>query len=106
MVVNKVFCFAGEKNGVKYLKYLKINKGDILTMWNHVFNGIRYHIEKINDKKVNFADYFHKIKFVSNDLLPVGKVYFPTLIVIIERLFKQKDIFYPQVYLDDAVYQL
>ena len=39
LIVNKVFCFVGEKNGVKYLK---IDKGDMLNKWNQVFSGIKY----------------------------------------------------------------
>ena len=33
-MINRVFCFVGEKNGVKYLK---IDKGDVLTIWNQAF---------------------------------------------------------------------
>ena len=45
LMINRVFCFVGEKNGVKYLK---IGKGDVLAMWNQVFFGIKYHIKKIS----------------------------------------------------------
>ena len=41
LIVNRVFSFLGEKNGVRYLK---IDKGDVLNKWNQVFNGIKYHI--------------------------------------------------------------
>ena len=104
MIVNKVFCFVGEKNGVKYLK---IDKGDVLNKWDQVFNGIKYHIKKISDEEVNFDSDIDKIRFASNDSLPLGKlIYFPTLTVVIRCVFKQGDIYYPQVYLDDALYQL
>ena len=33
-------------------------------------------------------------------------IYFPTLNVVIRCVFKQRYIFYPQVYLDDVLYQL
>ena len=93
-----------EKSGVKYLK---IDKGDVLNKWNQVLNGIKYHIEKMSSEKVNFNSDFDKIRFVTDDLLPLGKlIYFPTLTILIRCVFKQGDIFYPQVYLDDALYQL
>ena len=96
LIVNKVFCFVGEKNDVKYLS---IDKGDVLNKWNQVFNGIKYHIEKISNEKVNFDSDFDKIKFVSNDLLPLGKlIYFQILTIVLSCVFKQGDIFYPQVY--------
>ena len=47
------------------------------------------------------------MKFVTNDLLPLEKlIYFPTLTIVIRCVFKQGNLFYPQVYLDDALYQL
>ena len=48
-----------------------------------------------------------KLDLVTDDSLPLGKlIYFPTLTAVIRCVFKQRDIFYPQVYLDDALYQL
>ena len=47
------------------------------------------------------------VKFISNDNLPIGKlIYFPTITFTIRCVFKKGDFFYPQVYLDDAPYQL
>ena len=88
LMINRVFCFVGEKNGVKYLK---IDKVDVVTIWNQVFSGIKYHIKKISHEckelteykefpeceefskcKVNYDDGFDIIKFVSNDSLPLG----------------------------------
>ena len=51
LMINKVFCFLGAKNGVKYLKIDKGNKKleePVLSLWNEVFTGIRYYIKKIN----------------------------------------------------------
>ena len=81
LIVNKVFCFAGEKNGVKYLK---IDKEGVLDKWNQVFNGIKYHIGKLSTEckafpEVNFDSDHDKIKFAPDYSLPLGKlVYFPT----------------------------
>ena len=110
LIINKVFCFVGEKNGVKYLKIDKLKNfsdTDTLTIWNQVFAAIEYHINKIDNNNVDFDSDFDKIKFVSNESLPLGKlIYFPTSTVVIRCVFKQGDIFYPQVYLDGALYQL
>ena len=87
--------------------------------------GIKYYIKRINHEcktftdceglphckefgkiKFNHCENYNRIKFVSNDNLPVGKlIYFPTLTVTIRCVFEQGDLFYPQVYLDDALYQ-
>ena len=53
LVINKTFCFVGEKNGAKYLKIDKGNKkveDSILSIWNKVFSAIKYNIKKINHK--------------------------------------------------------
>ena len=127
-MINKVFCFVGEKDGVNYLKIDKGNKkveDSILSTWNKVFSAIKYNIKKINhecllhdckgfpdceefDKiKVDYDEDFDKIRFVSYDNLPIGKlIYLSTLAVVIRCVLKQGDLFYPQVYLDDALYQL
>ena len=63
--------------------------------------------EEFSKCQVNYEDDFDKIKFVSNDLLSLGKlIYFPTITVVIRCVLEQGDLFYPQVYLDDALYQL
>ena len=104
LIVNRVFCFAGEENGVKYLK---IDKGDVLNKWNQVFSGIKYHIGKLSSEEVVHESDYDKIKFVTNDSLPLGKlVYFPTLTVVIRCVFKQCGVYYPQVYLDGCLYQI
>ena len=98
LIANKVFCIVGKKNGVKYLS---IDKGDVLNKWNQIFSGIKHHIEKISGEEVVYDNDFEKIKFLTNDSLPLGKlIYFPTLTVVIRCVFKQNEIFYPQVYLD------
>ena len=85
-------------------KWCEING---INKWNQVFDGIKYHIKNISNNEVNFDDYFDRIKFISDDSLPLGKlIYFPTLTIVIRCVFKQEDLFYPQVYLDDALYQL
>ena len=129
VMINQVFCFVGEKNVVKYLKIGKGNKkleDSILAIWNKVFSGIKYNIKNINHEykkfseckgvsdceefgkiKVDYDEDFDKIKFASNNNLPIEKlIYFPTITVVNKCVIKQGDLFYPQVYLDDALYQL
>ena len=43
-------------------------------MWNQVFHGIKYHIEKISGEKVNYDCEFDKIKIITIDSLPLGKL--------------------------------
>ena len=104
LIVNQVFCVLGEKNSAKYLK---IDKSEVLNIWNQAFAAIKYHINKTDNSELNFDSDFDKIKFITDDSLPLGKsIYFPTLTVVIRCVFKEGNLFYPQVYLDDTLYQL
>ena len=119
LIINRVSCFAGEENGVKYLKIDKGNKkleDSILLLWNEVFTGIKHYIRKTNHKcktfseckiKFSYGENYDRIKFINNDNLSIGKlISFLTITVTIRCVFKKGDFFYPQVYLDDALYQL
>ena len=97
LIVNRVYGSVVEKNGIKFLS---IDNGDaVLKEYDQVFAGIKFHIGKI--------DGYEKIRFLSNDAVSLGKlVYFPTMTVIINCVFKQNGICYPQVHLDDCLYQI
>ena len=84
------------------------NKRDsVLKKYDQVFSGIKHHIKKIDNSEVNYNAGYDEIKFLSDDLLPLNKlIYFPTLNVVIRCVFKQNGVFYPQVYLDDCLYQM
>ena len=77
--------------------------------WKIVFDSIKDNIRKINNEKceINFNEVFNRIKFISDDFLRQDKlIYFSSLPVVIRYIFRKDDIYYPQVYLDDALYQL
>ena len=73
LMINKVFCFVGEENNVKYLKIDKGNKkleDSVPSLWNKVFTGIKHYIKKINHeckleecKGFPHCEEFGKIKF-------------------------------------------
>ena len=105
LIINRVYGYVSEKNGVEFLK---IDKGDsVLQKHDQVSSGIKHHIKKIDDIEVNLDRDYGKIKSSSDDSLPLNKlIYFPTLTVFITCVFKQNGIFYPQVYLDECLYQI
>ena len=48
-----------------------------------------------------------KLNFLSDDDIPLNKMrYFPTVTVFIRCIFEQNGVYYPQVYLDDCLYQV
>ena len=104
-MINRVYGYVSEKNGNRCLI---IDKGDsVLKKYDQVFSGIKYHMSKIDDNEVIYSTGYDKIKFLSDDSLPLNKlIYFPTLTVIIRCVFKENGVYYPQVYLDECLYQI
>ena len=96
-----------EKNGNKYLIFddsVNENK-ELLKKYVDVWDGIKNKIKTINDNKENDhgKDYI-KIKFSSDDDMPLGKLLkFHSLTIIIRSVFEDGKL-YPQVFLDDVLY--
>ena len=69
---------------------MTIDKGDrVLKKYDEVFAGIKHHIKEIDDVEVNYNTDYDKIKFSTDDSLPLNTlIYFPTLTVIIRCVFK------------------
>ena len=74
-----------------------VKNNKILKKFDQVFNGIDVKYDK---------DYM-KIKFNTDDDIPLNKqLYFPTITVTITCAFEKNCVYYPQVYLDDCLYQV
>ena len=78
---------------------------DVLRGFLNVFKSIRDKIENANDDVVEYDRNCMKIKFISNDDLPVDKTVDLHLITIVVRaIFAQNGKYYLQLFLDDALY--
>ena len=63
--------------------------------------------KKIDDSDGEYDKDYMKIKFFSDDDIPLNKVlYFPTVTVTIRCVYEKDGICYPQVYLDDCLYRV
>ena len=84
---------------------MKINS--YLKKHNDVFNGIRDKIKKISGDECNYEKYYMKIKFNSDDDLPLDKqLKFHNMAITIRSVFEENGKLYPQVFLDDTLYEL
>ena len=98
-----------EEKGVN--KYLVFNSTDenkeLLKKYNDVFNGIRNKIKKISGDECDYEKDYMKIKFNSDDDLPLNKpLKFHLMTVTIRSVFEEDGKLYPQVFLDDTLYEL
>ena len=104
LIVNRFYGHIQERNGLKYLIISDISKNnDVFKKYDQVFAGIKYHIGENGEYEKDFK----KNKFSTDDNIPFNKViYFPTATVIIRCNFERNGIFYPEVNLDDCLYQI
>ena len=72
-----------------------------------VFSGIKSKIEMINSgKEMFYGKNYAKIGANTEDDLPLNKqLKFPTLIIIIRCVLQKGKKLYPQIYLDDCLYE-
>ena len=97
-----------EVKGVnKYLVFDSTYENKELLKKYDVFSGIRDKSKEINSKKCDYEKDYTKIKFNSDDDSPLNKSLKFTLITITIRcVFEENGKFYPQVFLDETLYEL
>ena len=98
-----------EEKGVN--KYFVFNSTDenkeLLKKYSDVFNGIRNKIKKINGDECDYEKDYMKIKFNSDDDLPLNKeLKFHNITITIRTVFEEDGKLYPQVFLDDTLCEL
>ena len=98
-----------EEKGVnKYLVFDSTDENkELLKKYNDVFNGIRDKIKEINSNECDYEKDYMKIKFDSDDDLPLNKsLKFTLMTITIRCVFEEDGKLYPQVFLDDTLYEL
>ena len=98
-----------EEKGVnKYLVFDSTDENkELLKKYNDVFNGIRDKIKEINSNECDYEKDYMKIKFNSDDDLPLNKpLKFHMMTIIIRSVFEEDGKLYSQVFSDDALYEL
>ena len=91
-------------------KYLIFDSTDenkeLLKKYNDVWNGIKNKIEEVNSGECDYEKDYMKIKFNSDDDLTLNKpLRFHSMTIIIRSVFEEEGKLYPQVFLDDTLYE-
>ena len=80
---------------------------ELLKNYDDVFNGIRDKIKKIDSNDCDYEKDYMKIKFNSDDDLPLNKsLKFTLTTITIRCVFEENGKLYPQVFLDDTLHEL
>ena len=108
LIMNKVDGYFEEINGNKYLTLVFIDKNkQLLIKYIKLRDGIKNSIEKINNKSGEYGKDFMKIKFNSDDSLPLNKTLkLHNMTIIVRSVSEEDDEYYPQVFSDKCLYEL
>ena len=78
-----------------------------LKKYNDIFNGIIDKIKEISNYECDYEKDYLKIKFNLDDDLPLNKpLKLHNMTITIRSVFKEDGKLYPQVFLDDTLYEL
>ena len=108
LMINRIRDHFEEKNGDKYL-IISHENGDTIQKYQEVFDRLKEIIKKINDhsQPMKYDDNYMKIKFNTDDNIPLYKIiYLPTIYITIRSITRKDDKYYLQVFLDDCLYQI
>ena len=101
LVINSGTGYFKGKNGEKYLIL------DSTEKYQEVFSGIISEIKTLNGgKELFYEKNYARIGINTDDDLPLNKqLKFPTLTIIIRCVLQKGEKLYPQIYLDECLYE-
>ena len=109
-IINPLYLIKGHLEEVDRDKYLIISSknGDIMQKYQEVFDGIKEIIKKINDYSypIKYDDNYMKIKFNTNDIILNKIIDFSTISITIRSVTQKDGKYYPQLFLDDCLYEV
>ena len=102
LVIHSATGYFKEKNGKKYLILDSTDKCE------EVWSGIRSEIKTLNGgKELFYEKNYARIGINTDDDLPLNKpLKFPSLTIIIRCVFQEGEKLYPQIYLNECLYEL
>ena len=108
LIIDHASGYIEEKEMNKYLVFDSTDENkELLKKYNDVFNGIRDKIKEINSDECDYEKDYMKIKFNSDDDLPLNKpLKFHLMTITIRSVFEEDGKLYSKVFLDDTLYEL
>ena len=109
LIIGEIDGYIKEENRNKYLTFASADKNkEVLKKYTELCDGIKNSIEKRNDSKAGeYGKDFIKIKFNSDNNLPLNEILnLHMLAVIVRSVFEDDGKHYPQVFLDECLYQV
>ena len=109
LIVANASRYIEEKDANKYLVFDSTDENkELLKKYSNAWNGIENKIKEINDTECDYEKDYLKIKFNSDDNLPLNKpLTFHNMTTTIRSVFEEDGKLYLQLFLDDTfLYEL
>ena len=108
LIITHASGYIEEKGVNKYLVFDSTDENkELLKKYNDVWNGIKNKIEEVTSGKCDYDKDYIKIKFNSDDDLPLNKqLKFHNGTITIRSVFEEDGKLYPQLFFDDTLYGL
>ena len=108
LIIDKSNGYIEESNGNKYLTLVSTDKNKgILKKYTELWHKIKDLIKSITNPTGDYDEKYIKIKFNSDDDLHLGKIKSLHNMTTVLRFVFQEDVkYYPQVFLDECLYEL
>ena len=92
----------------RYLTLVPTNESkEKFKKYEELWSKIRDLIRSITKNSDDFDEKYMKIKFNSDDGLPLNKrIGIPSMIIVVRAVFHESKNYYPQVFLDERLYKL
>ena len=108
LIVGNVSGYIKEKGANKYLVFDSADENkELLKKYSDVWNEIKNKIKEVDDSECDYEKDYMKIKFNSDDNLPLNKpLKFHNMTITIRSVFEEDGKLYPQLFLNDTLYEL
>ena len=99
LIINKVNGYFEEINGNKYLMLAPTNESkEKIKNYEELKSKIRDLIRLLTKNSDNYSEKYLKIKFISDDEIPLNKATeIPSMIIVVRAVFHENYKYYPQV---------
>ena len=113
--VNPLYLIFGKANGYfeeinknKYLTLVRTNESkEIIKKYEELWSKIRDLIRSITKNSDGYDEKYMKIKFVSDDELPLNKtIEIHKVTIVVRTIIYENNKYYPQVLLDEYLYKV
>ena len=100
--------YSVEKGTNKYLIFDSTDENkELLKKYNDAWNRIKDKIKEVSSDECDYEKDYMKIKFNFDDDLPLNKLLkFHKMTIIIRSVFEEDGKLYPQLFLDNNLYEL